>query len=404
MRVVVVGAGFAGLAAADALHRAGHDVVVMEARDRVGGRVHSRRLDNGAVIEMGAEFILPGYQVMWSMLVRFGLDTWSKGMRYGNREPRGGIGVDRVTLREAAAVIAAALTARPKDAAAMTAAQLLASLDLDPGAEEAITARVEVSAANSADVVVAEELGLLAAQFDEPCPSVAGGNQRLAEALASELGDRVHLRTPVKRVAWTATEVRVAAGAEIAADACVVSAPAAALGRISFDPPMDPALSEAFGRITYGHAAKLFVPLASIPMPSAVLSVPERYWTWTATGDRDQVQPVVSSFAGSKAALSTLRVEEGTGTWTDSMRRLRPDLSLDESGAVLSTWSDDPWAHAAYSTLTPDSPNVEELCRPMGRVFFCGEHTEGRYAALMEGALRSGLRAAEQVRAIGAAG
>jgi len=398
VRVIVVGAGFAGLAAAVALHQAGAEVVVLEARDRLGGRVHSRQLANGAVIEMGAEFILPGYDVMRSMLARFGLETWSKGMAYGNREPRGGIGVDPETLRAAAAVIAAALAARPEDAAAMTAARFLSTLDLDPGAVEAITARVEISAANSADMVAADELGLLAAQSEEPCPSVAGGNQRLAEAMAAELGERVHLRAPVDRVVWSETNVRVAAaGAEIAADACVMAAPAAALDRIAFDPPMEPAVAEPFGRITYGHAAKLFVPLTATPTPSAVLSVPERYWTWTATGDEDVVQPVVSCFAGSQAALELLRVTEGGDTWIGSVRRLRPDLALDEQSAVLSTWSDDPWARAAYSTPTPQSPSIEELSRPMGRVFFCGEHTEGRFAALMEGALRSGLRAADQV-------
>ena len=57
MRVCVVGAGFSGVAAAEALQRAGHDVVVLEARDRVGGRVWSQTLPNGAVFERGAEFI-----------------------------------------------------------------------------------------------------------------------------------------------------------------------------------------------------------------------------------------------------------------------------------------------------------------------------------------------------------
>ena len=60
----VVGAGFAGLAAADALAASGHEVTVFEARDRVGGRVHSRTLDDGATIELGAEFILPGHDVV----------------------------------------------------------------------------------------------------------------------------------------------------------------------------------------------------------------------------------------------------------------------------------------------------------------------------------------------------
>ena len=63
-RVAVVGAGLAGLAAGEALLRAGWDVVVLEARDRVGGRVWSRELADGSVVEMGAEFILPGNDVV----------------------------------------------------------------------------------------------------------------------------------------------------------------------------------------------------------------------------------------------------------------------------------------------------------------------------------------------------
>ena len=65
---------------------------MLEARDRVGGRVWSRRLDNGAVVEMGAEFILPGNTAVRGLAERLGLGLWDKGMRYGQREPRGGIG------------------------------------------------------------------------------------------------------------------------------------------------------------------------------------------------------------------------------------------------------------------------------------------------------------------------
>ena len=77
MRVAVVGAGLAGLAAADALVTAGVEPVVLEARDRVGGRVHSRELGNGAVVEMGAEFILPGCTAVLETAERFG---WSVGV------------------------------------------------------------------------------------------------------------------------------------------------------------------------------------------------------------------------------------------------------------------------------------------------------------------------------------
>ena len=88
-RVVVIGAGLAGLVAADELLRRGWSVEVLEARDRVGGRTWSRRLPNGAVAEMGAEFILPGNTEVAALAEELGLALVDKGMRYGRREPRG---------------------------------------------------------------------------------------------------------------------------------------------------------------------------------------------------------------------------------------------------------------------------------------------------------------------------
>jgi monoamine oxidase len=126
------------------------------------------------------------------------------------------------------------------------------------------------------------------------------------------------------------------------------------------------------------------------------MNVPERYWTWTATGDGDRVQPVVSAFAGSKPALDALEVEAGPSRWLDSVVRLRGDLDLDTSGTVLSTWDDDPWVRAAYSTSPP--PEVAALAeRPTGPLAFAGEHTAGDFYALMEGAIRSGQRAARSL-------
>ena len=85
----MIGAGFAGLAAADALVAAGVDVTVIEARDRVGGRVYSRQLANGAVIEMGADFFEADHYVLRGYAKRFGLAIVPRGMRYSEREPRG---------------------------------------------------------------------------------------------------------------------------------------------------------------------------------------------------------------------------------------------------------------------------------------------------------------------------
>ena len=124
------------------------------------------------------------------------------------------------------------------------------------------------------------------------------------------------------------------------------------------------------------------------------MSVPERYWTWTATGAGDEPQPVVSAFAGSPAALAGLEVSAGPAHWLASLERLRPDLELDSGGALLSTWSDDPWAGAAYST-SPPAELAELSERPVGPLAFAGEHLGGAFAALMEGAIRSGRAAAQ---------
>jgi monoamine oxidase len=399
VRVAVVGAGLAGLAAADALARGGVEVVVLEARDRVGGRVWSRELANGAVVEMGAEFILPGEEVILGLVERFRLGLWDKIMRYGDREPRG-VDVDRDGVMAAAATVQRALEERGEEAAQMSVAGFLRGLDIDPAAREAMLSRCELSAANSSELVSAEALAHLAAVADDECPSVAGGNQRIALALARELGAALHLGSPVRRITWGGEGVTVAAaGSEVDADACVVAAPASVLPHIEFEPALPEQVAAAINGVVYGHAAKLFVPLREVPPPSAVLFVPGRYWTWTAGGPGDLVQPVVSAFVGSAPALESLEVAQGPAVWLDSVAELRPDLELEPGGALLSTWDDDPWLAAAYSTRTPTGSTGDLLTEPVGPLVFCGEHTASEWAGLMEGALRSGLRAAEQVLA-----
>jgi monoamine oxidase len=390
----VVGAGLAGLVAADELARAGVEVVVLEARARVGGRVWSQTLPNGAVVEMGAEYILPGNTAILELVDRFGLGLWDKGMHYGRRDPSGGIGTSHDELAAAMQTVEAQLGAGAH--AYASAEQLLDSLDIPAGAREAILARVEISCASTADRVDAADLAGVAHIDDEPSPSIAGGNQRLALALADELGEAVHLNDPVESIRWGDT-VRVAStSGEIEADVCVVAVPTSVLPRMSFEPALPDALRDALGLVDYGHAAKLFVPLRTPAQPSAVMNVPERYWTWTATGDGDEPQPVVSAFAGSGPALDRLDVESGPSRWLDSLERLRTDLELDMGGAVLSTWDDDPWVRAAYSTTPP--PEVEAATsHATGPLAFAGEHTAGEHHALMEGAIRSGRRAARSL-------
>ena len=391
MRVAVAGAGLAGLSAADELRRAGAEVTVFEARERVGGRVWSRRLDNGAVVEMGAEYILPGNTAVRELAARLGLGLWDKGMAYGRREPRGGAATSHEQMAAAVPEIERALADVP---AGVSAQEFLDGLDIGVGVREALLARVEISSASPATEVAARDLAGIAHVDEEPAPGVAGGNQLLALGLAAELGDAVRLSSPVERIEWSSSGVRVrAAGAELDADACVVAVPASVLGRIHLEPPLPEGHARAFAAVRYGHAAKLFVPLSAPAPPTAVMSVPERYWTWTARGEGGEVQPVVSAFAGSAPALERLAVSTGAERWLASLTRLRGELALDPAGALLSTWADDPWVRAAYSTSPP--PELAALAgEPLGPLAFAGEHLGGVHAALMEGAIRSGTSAA----------
>lgn len=389
---VVIGAGLAGLVAAERIAAGGGGVEVLEARDRVGGRTWSRPLGDGTVIEMGAEFILPGNDAVRALAADLGLGLWDKGVRYGRREPRGGLGTTGAAIASAAAEVERALAGlegRP------SVRELLASLALDPGASEAILARAEISSASSADEVPATDLAGVAHVGADPSPGVAGGNQALALALADRLGDAIRLGDPATAVEWSADGVRVttAAGRTVEGRRCVIAIPAGVLGRLSFAPELPAGKRAALAEVRYGHAAKLFVPLAEPAPVGAVMSVAERYWCWVATGAGDEPMPVLSCFAGSPAALERLGVAEGPEAWLASVAALRPELALKSERAVLSTWDDDPWVEAAYS-ISPRSELTAALAEPVGPLAFAGEHLGGAFNGLMEGAIRSGHAAA----------
>ena len=396
MRAIVVGAGFAGLAAADELHRAGVDVAVLEARGRVGGRVWSVAF-SGGVAERGAEFILPGNDFVRTTADRLELSLVRKGTLYGDREPRDGEPVTREQVRAAMARIAAAPLALGDGA---TLADALSRYELPPAVAEAIRARLEVSDAFPADdndAAVREVSAAAVGPFDSN--SVQGGNDRIAREIAASLGDRVRLLSPVRRLVWSDDEVRVRAGNQVVvADAAVIAVPATLLGTISFEPELPDEKLTTIVHTAYGQAAKLFVGLRTPAPPSQTLSVPGRWWCWTQLGADGRPVRFVAAFAGSPAALEALEVGAGPRRWVGELARLRPDLDLDPDTALLSTWQDDSWARAAYSAVVArHGPGSEGWTRPVGPLVFAGEHTAGPWHGLMEGALRSGVRAAQQL-------
>jgi monoamine oxidase len=312
------------------------------------------------------------------------------GMSFSRREPRGGIGTSDEALQAAWWATEAALESGRADG--LSVARLLSELDIEDGARELLDCRIAVSYAQSTDRIAAVAVRDVAHLF-EPVEArrTDGGNGLIATGLAEFLD--VHTSSPVASVRHDPTGVRIDGDSPI--DACVIAIPAHAIDRIAFDPPLPDWKTAAVERVVYGDAAKLFVPLTAPAEPSSVLSVPERFWTWTARGAGDAVLPVVSAFAGSPEAVAALA---GGDAFLRRVRALRPDLALDDAHALESAWPE-----GAYSTVPPDRPpdDAALLARPVGRLHFAGEHTEDAWYATMEGALRSGLRAAEEITSAG---
>jgi monoamine oxidase len=398
MRVVVIGAGLAGLAAADALAREGVEVSVLEANDRVGGRVWSAPFFGLGTVERGAEFVLPGESEVVGLVQRFGLELFAKGMRYANREPRGAgtittedmkaafdrLGAERVSgrtvaevLRDVPGPVAAALAAR---------AQISNAYDVgDLGAEEFFTATGGIN--------------------DLPTHSVVGGNMRIAECLASSLPDPVRLRTRATAVLHSDGGVVISTSdGRLEADAAIVAVPGRVVDDIDFDPMLPP--GKRSESLRFGHAAKLFVALKRPAPPSAVMSVPDIYWCWTQLRPSGEPLPVLGAFAGSRQALDQLDVDSGPERWLGLLGGLRADLELDTTRVLLATWHDQPSFRSIVVARSVSAPVDEhELARPIGRLAFAGEHTAGlEWHGSMEGAIRSGQRAARDVLAFGARG
>jgi monoamine oxidase len=401
MTVAIIGAGYAGLVAAHRLAARGERVTVFEARGRVGGRVWTTPIADVGTVERGAEYVEHDHTVLRGLVEEFGLHLHDKGMAYGDREPRGGLGVDRETLWNGVSVLGEHLRGRGAAAPPTTIGAFIAGLPIAPGAREAIAARIQVSFAAPVDTIDVRGLGKTGGSFDTiESQSIAAGNDAVPRAIATLLGGNLRLSAPVTRIVWDEAGATVtAAGVETAFDHVIITVPVTVLAEIVFEPALPAWKHEALGQVAYGHAAKLFVPLAEMAPTGAWLSVPEWFWSWTAKGPDGRVQAVAHCFAGSLPALAVLDVDNGPTGWLDALERLRPELTVRRGDAVLQTWHDDPWARAAYSIFAAGQTDADRaaLAAPVGPLHFAGEHTAGMWSATMEGAARSGERAAGEI-------
>lgn len=401
--VVVVGAGLAGLAAARTLTDAGCDVTVVEARERVGGRVWSVHLDNGEIAEMGAEWVMPGDTELRAWTDRFGIPLAEAGVDYLRREARGpgasSLADQDIFLAVADAALA---TIPPDEAAGLTLGTFLDALDAPGAGREAV--RMRLQGTNAAD------LGLITlrvaggphafAAVGATYHRMARGNQALPEAIAASLPD-VRLGHRVRSVihGQAGVAIRVEGDVEMTAPAAIVALPARVAAGLRFDPFLPDEIAIALHELPMGVASKLAVPVEGTPTLRAIQCAELPFWCWTANGGDGGVRRCLAAFAGSELAQGSLATAAGNpGPWLERLSALNPDLTL-QGTPVYKSWALDPMAMGAYAAWDNRSwERMEQFQRSVGRLAFAGEHTAGaEHHGTMEGALRSGVRAAAQV-------
>lgn len=400
MDVAIVGAGLAGLTAAWELSQQGHQCTVLEARDRVGGRTWSARLDNGETTERGGEFIFPTEHPIRRLAAELGLPIMSHGVRYGRRTVRGRV-ISFGELASTGARVRTTLSEMLADAERGISLEQAFAEALGSGYRlDPVYRRTTTSAAADPALVSAEAVLLhapsAASGYVEDGGRILGGNQALAIELARRLSGRVRLESPVTSVDQTATGVQLgfSDGSRLDADAAVIACPLPLLTDLELGFALPAAQQRALEHRFMGVAAKLGVPLAGVDADAALQHPAHTWWSWRSLSvDGEHRIDALSSFAGGQAALAALDVAHGPATWLRNLSEMRPEL-VPDGEALLTTWHDDPWARGAYSApgLDWQPEDADAFAQLAGRIAIAGEHTG--LAQSLSGAVASGYRAA----------
>jgi monoamine oxidase len=414
MRVIVVGAGVAGLAAADAARCAGAEVIVLEARDRIGGRTWTVPLGAGQV-DLGAAWVHnPVGNPVAEALSSAAIQARNDGAFYS----RMAVWSDGWVDAPEATVLTAAVEADWDPGEALGALRdsdrfvdgvewFLANRELEGLSAELarfgllwITGPLVVGAL-SERISLAGAAAYAEAGGGNLVP--AGGYRALVELLSTGL--EIRLGTPVTEIEHGGGEVMVHSGGEkYLGDRVVVTVPLGVLrdGSLSFDPPLAPAHADAVERLAMGTLEKV------------ALGFPERFWPdslWQITHvAEDRSFPVWFDFSRHVGSPTLVALYNPAATPGLAERpageRVGPALEvlekmfgsvLEPEEALTSDWAGDPWSRGSYSFIPIGAgvADMKRLAEPVSsRLVLAGEATVPESYGTVHAAFRSGLRAA----------
>ena len=407
MRLVVVGAGLSGLVVATRRHRAGDDVVVLEARERVGGRlwtVHGR-LAGGQFGELGAETIYAGHDHLLGLARELELDAIACGYFDPAAPPMlfGGRSLEETARRAITGWLTAAYASSPPEPFENLEAwsnRVRAPRDVRSFLVS-FTQYTPVTSLRHAD---ANEF---ANQVTHGSDSyrIVGGNDLLARRLAEHVD--VRLGQHVRVIDWSGSRVRVETDDDaLDADAVVVAVPGPLTTGIGFWPALPPEKAIALSELTYGTAAKIVVQYAERDRMSAAVGhgcftdgVPP--WIVEQSAHQSGDAALVSTLLGGDAEPAV--VDESVFAAFDASLTALTGIAVTRTGQLSHSWTGDELTRVIVRAPLGDQRTrvLPQVQRPLGgRVFFAGEHTDDRVGpGGLEGATRSALRVAAEIEA-----
>jgi monoamine oxidase len=444
--VVVVGGGISGLVAASDVVQAGRSVLLLEARDRVGGRVLNHTLANTSVVESGGAFVGPTQNHILALARQLGVATFKQYDQGDNvyvangttTRYTGTVPPDPAILPDAAALqlkIDQMSREVPVDspwkaphAAAWDATSLhdwIQANTVNPATANLLTSYLEpLVGGNARDMSLLFFLWYVATAGDENDPGTfersagtsgaaqdsrfVGGSQLIPLRLADRLGDVVALRAPVRRITQTETQVVVTSDlGQVTGSHVIVAVPPPLAAAIEWDPLLPPIRMQLLQRMSMGALMKV----------DAVYPTP----FWRAAGlsgmsVQDQ-GPVRVSFDNCPpdASVGVLMAFVGGATWRDWGNRpvderrnavLRAfaaafgPQALSPTDYIEHDWTRERWslggpvAIAGVGTVYGDGPSIRT---PHGLVHWAGTETATYWSGYMDGAVSAGRRAASEV-------
>jgi monoamine oxidase len=431
LSVLIVGAGLAGLAAARELERRGCRVMIFEARERPGGRVWTIRDGFGRMHgEAGGELIDEEQQeirklakdlrIRETRVLRGGFSHYRAGNDGRRRMRSASSGWRETGCVLKPLVYAYRLNGEEWDGPIATRIAGHSVIDWLDEIDAPMDVRATARLMRGFFVADSEELSLLAyveqfADGKDPAERTVyrldGGNDRLVQRTANNLRTPIRLRHVVRRIVQTKKGVRVTIEngfgqrKEIEGDYVLVTVPAPIAAEIEFAPALPDAQRDAFARLRYGRATKTLLQFdrhswRRSGQPRACATDLDLGAVWDGSEDQHDRRGILTLLAGGNASDATKAMLKASGA-----QQLLQHLKFFGIGRakLIATqsisWEDDPWARGAYAYFDPSfPPSARRLLRlPWRRVFFGGEHTSSKWQGYMNGAVASGLRAAEEI-------